>query len=339
MNIETEKHEYIPSSITLSWATDGKTFNCINKHSVSCYLSPVDEEFSELFVNDCGRDIEYDDQIFIPEVLSSLDDIASIDSESIEERKSAFALIFSSQYFFNRYSIGAKTLFTLNNLDKIKGMNYDDFVNLAAEEVMRTRNLSDRIQAEFMAVKASLFFMDLKCVMLQAPPSSPLILGNRPFIGLNFLNESDADEYIYSICCYGALLIMPISAFYALCFYDESVYKVRKKGDKILLSDDDVQALNLYTIEETDTFAFLPTEDKDKNYYLGLAGDEERLNNIKSNIELPQFRVLASASSIEKRTMRSFTSDLMDYDTKHGEEENYIDKRLEFVSQYLGIIK
>ncbi len=96
----------------------------------------------------------------------------------------------------------------------------------------------------------SIFLMRLDPVLLHAPEGSSFILGSSPMNIINpFFSERHPEGFVgYEEELRGACLIMPLSPSWALCLYDPNIYKFRRKSGKCLLTDHDVDVLNMIQI-------------------------------------------------------------------------------------------
>ncbi len=96
----------------------------------------------------------------------------------------------------------------------------------------------------------SIFLMRLDPVLLHAPEGSSFILGSSPMNIINpfFSGRHPEGNEGYEEELRGACLIMPLNPAVALCLYDPNIYKFRRKGGKCLLTEHDVDVLNMIQI-------------------------------------------------------------------------------------------
>ncbi len=333
MDRKTVNKKYIPSQITKEWSDDGRTVSYINKPDFSNGGCLIDEAFSEAFIVDYG--LNPDNEDFILQPLEVLDDIKNGDKLVLKNNDATVALFLASQYYLNRNSSGAIAVYIHDNIEKLKSINsVEGVLNFVGDVTARTRKYSERAYSIFLSTIKGMYLLDLKCTFLYADENASFVMGSQPLVMMNYLGKID-DLISYPFCYHGLILVMPITPRLAVSIYDDSVYKIKRKDGKTVLSDEDVNLINRYIAVSSDKVLYSSNVKNDRDYVLSLLEKREGIKDVESD-SLSVFCVLASSIDLSSNTIREYCDELMCYDEEHSiEDENYNDDRFDYINELL----
>ncbi len=116
----------------------------------------------------------------------------------------------------------------------------------------------------------SISFLDLETVLLHAPEGKNFILGAHPvnvfnpFFEKRFVKFSYAYK-LYDIC--GATIVMPVTPSLLLCLIDRNIYGLKAKCKDILLTENDVDILNMIQLYNADRDGGVVYKDDEEYLY------------------------------------------------------------------------
>lgn len=333
---ETVVKKYIPSVITKEWSEDGSTVKYIKKSGLSEGESLIDEMFTETFVLDYGYKNEDEDLISIFESFEFFDDVKNGDKEALKNNEANIAYLLASQYYLNRNSRGAFDVYKQNNEEKVNAVKSDDeLIKVLVEVFSRTRGYSERAYSMFLIAMKGMYLFDLKCTHLLAGENTSFFMGDQPMVMMNSLGKSE-NLYNNPFCFHGLIMLMPVSPKVAVCIYDDSVYKIKKKDGKTVLPREDVGFINRYIADSSDKVIYRESEKNEKDWVISLLKEDEDRNDLEDNT-LSVFRILASSLDLTPNTLRDYCEELLSYDAEQLSEENFssMDERFDYVNNLL----
>ena len=95
------------------------------------------------------------------------------------------------------------------------------------------------------------YICDMSVCLLKAPEGKGFAIGDFPLLFFNPFQSGRETEYAEVFDGYGLIIAVPISPSYALCFYDDFVYKVRKSSGIAQLDRDDIDSFNAVTVYQS----------------------------------------------------------------------------------------
>lgn len=333
---ETVVKKYIPSIITKEWSEDGSTVKYIKKSGLSEGESLIDEMFTETFVLDYGYKNEDHDLISIFESFEFFDGVKKGDKEALKNNEADIAYLLASQYYLNRNSHGAFDVYKQNNEEKVNAVKSDDeLIKFLVEVFSRTRGYSEWAYSVILIAMKSMYLFDLKCTLLYADENTSFFMGDQPMVMMNALGRSE-NLFNNPFCFHGLIMLMPVSPKVAVCIYDDSVYKIKKKDGKTVLPREDVGFINRYIADSSDKVIYRESEKDEKDWVISLLKEDEDRNDLEGCIP-SVFRILASSVDLTPNTLREYCKELLCYDAEHLSEEIFtsMDERFDYVNNLL----
>lgn len=340
MRLKMEKklidRAFIPTEIVRGWSDDGEKIKYLNLDEIEVEMEcELDNLFFESFLLNCNApEKERGDGLFNL-ISDTIRKLKEGDTTTIENEKEHWAFLLASQYYLYRYSPGSLDLYRKRNSDKIrKAESRDVLIKMAAEECKRPRRLTERFQAEFFSIASGTYLWDLKSTLLYAPETHSFALGEAPLAVMNFFCTS---EKLFSPFLYhGVVLILPVTPKMAVCLYDDSVYKVKKRKGMAVLSDEDVDVINTFIAECSVKMLFSRNEKNDASYIRSLLEDKTKIEGV-ADYNISVFNILASSVVIESGSLREYPETMMLYDETHSlDEDYYLEKRIDYAFELLN---
>ncbi len=100
------------------------------------------------------------------------------------------------------------------------------------------------------------YICDMGFCLLKAPQGKGFVIGDFPVLFFNPFQSGRETEYAEVFDGYGLITAVPISPSYALCFYDDFVYKVRKNSGIALLDRDDIDNFNAVSVYQSSSVLY-----------------------------------------------------------------------------------
>ena len=253
----------VPNWITKYWADDKGHVKFIMKDfDDESDESDVDYLFQEsVEIYDGPKDTDEFDPFLSPVMEKSLTALAEGDSTNLNQKNISIYIYASCQFLANYKSFGRCRQVMRDNSGLIKEYTRKGKLDYILMLLLSTLRHTEEVEREIkLAVENVPLFLDLIPLLVEAPEDSAFVLSGCPVLFFNFLNPSlmtqspNAEDY------YGAVFLLPLSPHYALCLYDSYTYKIIRKGDRAVFSDDDMLLINTLLTGDSSTVAYTETE-------------------------------------------------------------------------------
>ena len=123
------------------------------------------------------------------------------------------------------------------------------------------------------------FLGGLNYCLLKAPEECGFVLSDVPFLFFNPFQKGRETANGEDITGYGIITVLVISPGYALCFYDDDVYRVKKTNGVAVLDRDDMNELHAHLLERSTAAVYRPDRTTVRNLDLLCNVDDSYLYN------------------------------------------------------------
>lgn len=263
-----EKNECIyysvPPYITRFWADENGKVKFFSKdfddELDECDYEALYQESVEIYAG--PKDTDTFDPFLRPDMEKELTALAEGNVTGLNQNNTPVYLYVSSQFNVNFRAIGRIRFVLKDNKSLIKQYGRKGRLDYILEALLITLRHTDEVEMEMrMAVENLPIILDLKPVLVGAPEGTAFVLSDFPLLYFNLLNSNQRRPLLNDEDYYGVVFIVPLSPRYALCLYDSYTYKIKKEGDRVVFSDDDMLLLNASLMNNgSPTIAYTETE-------------------------------------------------------------------------------
>ena len=254
----------VPPYITRFWADENGKVKFFSKdfddELDECDYEALYQESVEIY--DGPKDTDTFDPFLRPDMEKKLTALAEGDVTGLNQNNTPVYLYVSSQFNVNFRAIGRIRFVLKDNKSLIKQYGRKGRLDYILEALLITLRHTDEVAIEMrMAVENLPIILDLKPVLVGAPEGTAFVLSDFPLLYFNYLNSNQRRPLLNDEDYYGVVFIVPLSPCYALCLYDSYTYKIKKEGDRVVFSDDDMLLLNTSLMNNgSPTIAYTETE-------------------------------------------------------------------------------
>lgn len=309
------RFQYIPSYIIRNWKDAEGNIPYVTRGSNEVFVSPLEDTFIEpLKVDVSPEKMEEADITANIKLVDIVSEITHGDFSSLDKEIFWFSALMTHLFYANPF--GRPRLQDIIDhhagelLEKGTG---EKLSQILTAHFTDSRTTGDVLRMREMASTAFVYGFDLDSVVLEAAETVDFILGSNPSF---FFNPSDNEifrEAQPEIAQNGIAAILTLSPRYAICIYDGSAYKLRKRDGRVILSEEDTLKYNRIMAISGTCCVFSPTEKYGDEYYAHIYDDIGDIFWEDACPEFPFFRILADVYSLEyperKYAERIFTYD------------------------------
>ena len=252
----------VPPYITRFWTDDEGKVKFIMKdfdeESDECETDYLFQESVEIY--DGPKDTDDFDPFLSPVMEKALTALAGGDVSNLNQKNISIYIYTSCQFNANFRSIGRCRNIMRDNSGRIKDYTRKGKRDYILMLLLTCLRHTDEVETAIKtAVENVPLFLDLTPLLVSAPENSAFVLPDCPVLFFNFLNPSKKVESMNLEDYYGILFLLPVSPRYALCLYDSYTYKIMKKGDRAVFSDEDMLLINSLLVRSSSTVAYTET--------------------------------------------------------------------------------
>ncbi len=310
------RFQYIPSYIIRNWKDGDGNIPYVTRGSNDVFTSPLEDTFIEpLRVNVSPEKLREADATANTRLVDIVSAISHGDFSSLDKGIFWFSALMTHLFYVNPFGRPRmQDIAALHAEELVRNWSGAELSRILTKHFTDYRTTADILRMRELASTAFVYGFDLDSVVLEAAGTVDFVLGSNPSFFFNPSGNERFQDAQSEIAQNGIAVFLSLSPRYALCLYDGSSYKVRKREGRVILSEEDTLNFNKIMATCGTSCVFSPTEKYGDEYYAHIYDDIGDKFWEESCPEFSFFRILADVYS-RYFAERKFAGRMLEYDS------------------------